>query len=577
MGEQVRKAQELQLEFDAAYKMVQADMIIRLETLVTRTYQLATDPPRDLNNPAVDLGERVAMAHEELRTIIKNGSGAGGASSAKKPEITEGGTARNIKTLLVNEDNEYALENEDVDAILSAAALIYAAPEILDEDGIREHIVATKTEALSKKLNDRPTEVSDADWSAQRTQAEAELRQLQEMGPSEQEVRTERVKRTVTFLEEVEENEKKAGKATPSNTQNELRTLETNIAYLRYKKGEDNSALLGEIQTGVTRVKSKIVEGAGKTLFKDARKFLASKLAKEAVKAGVTRAAATAVVTKGFLTAISAAGGPVGIATSLALQAALKKAAQAVNAARKRWKETLSLGASILTQGAVAAFLTGLLTVVALLFAIPVIVALILFIINSGAYIVPSTVDGLVATDSCANENLPKPSLDASQIKFSADGKYAFPLAPFDRTNYTCGHWDGLKASDMGINGISEKGWTGRGNIPVVAYTTGTIESTSLTDPKGGKYIILAGDDGRFYYYAHNCALYVTKGQRVTVGEVLATTDNTGSAKDSIEHLHFAISSTPNFVYAGTVCPSTDFEAKFKLGRCAPESQCPAL
>ena len=112
--------------------------------------------------------------------------------------------------------------------------------------------------------------------------------------------------------------------------------------------------------------------------------------------------------------------------------------------------------------------------------------------------------------------------------------------------------------------------------LPVIAYTSGTVAFIVEDDELGGKYIILKGNDNRYYYYAHNCALFVKKGQTVSVGEVIATTNRTGqNAAITPEHLHFAIGPSTLFPDGGgTVCPQTDFEDKFSLDRCSPVKQC---
>ncbi|MEK7061367.1 MAG: M23 family metallopeptidase, partial [Patescibacteria group bacterium] len=191
----------------------------------------------------------------------------------------------------------------------------------------------------------------------------------------------------------------------------------------------------------------------------------------------------------------------------------------------------------------------------------PILIAIILFIINSGAYIVPPLSN---LTTSC--DSTEKPT--AVDTIFSSDGKYVFPLANAQNISLSCTHWDHRLATDIFTQHL-------RGDqYPVLAYTSGVIEGTSLNDSKGGKYIILSGNDGRYYYYAHNCALFVKAGDSVNVGDVIAVTDNTGSAANTPEHLHFAISKFPNFFNGGTVCPSKEFENKFNLGRCAPANEC---
>lgn len=224
----------------------------------------------------------------------------------------------------------------------------------------------------------------------------------------------------------------------------------------------------------------------------------------------------------------------------------------------------------------ISSLLTGILSLtiasiatplIVALISIPIIVAIILFIINSGAYIVPPFTAGGEIPTECQGEGPPKP--EAKDVLFSSDGQYAYPLAPSSQVGEDCTHWDKTLATDIfpiGGNGV---------HTPVIAYTNGVVHETSTTDPKGGKYIILRGNDGRYYYYAHNCALYVRPGQGVSVGEVIATTDRTGSAAQTPEHVHFAISNFPRFQEGGTICPSEDFADKFSsYNRCSPERRC---
>ncbi len=202
--------------------------------------------------------------------------------------------------------------------------------------------------------------------------------------------------------------------------------------------------------------------------------------------------------------------------------------------------------------------------IIAVIVGIPLLTALIVFIINTGAYVVPLEGLGLgvgpIPTE-CTGDPGPAPQPAQPYVR----GIYSYPVDNYPNTSYPCYHWDHEKAVDM---------WSTETHPPLVAYTDGVIENVTLGDPLGGKYIILAGDDGRFYYYAHTCHVYVNVGDRVTRGQTVATMDNTGNATD--QHLHFAINSTSVFAGgSGDVCPQTDFEEKFGFGRCTdPLSNC---
>lgn len=185
----------------------------------------------------------------------------------------------------------------------------------------------------------------------------------------------------------------------------------------------------------------------------------------------------------------------------------------------------------------------------------------------------PSPDLSLVASE-CKGPDLPAPPADGVKTTQVGGHTYAFPVAPYDRTYYTCGHWDGGQATDIGINGAG----TGKPHVglAVVAYTDGVIGSTVLNDPKGGKYVILNGSNGESYYYAHNCSLYVKKGDHVSAGQVIAATGNTGSAAGTPEHLHFAITAAGrDFYNGGDACPAKDFKEKFGISKCGAEPLCP--
>jgi hypothetical protein len=199
----------------------------------------------------------------------------------------------------------------------------------------------------------------------------------------------------------------------------------------------------------------------------------------------------------------------------------------------------------------------------------------ILIILNKNAYITPKNLlagGGDIPVD-CQGDPGPPPT--ATGVLFSSDNRFAFPMTPFADLWYGCSHWRGNNATDIGFIGdIAAPPNPGR-HTPIVAYTSGTIDMVVLNDSLGGKYIILQGDDGRFYYYAHNCQLYVKAGDRVTAGQVIAASDNTGDAATTVEHLHFAINSSDWFYMgAGDVCPASDFKVKFNLNYCDSEGYC---
>lgn len=75
---------------------------------------------------------------------------------------------------------------------------------------------------------------------------------------------------------------------------------------------------------------------------------------------------------------------------------------------------------------------------------------------------------------------------------------------------------------------------------PIRAITGGTVIRTG-NGGLGGITITLKGDNGQTYYYAHNSRNTVSKGQRVSAGQVIGYVGGTGNANGN-PHLHFEVS-----------------------------------
>ena len=189
-----------------------------------------------------------------------------------------------------------------------------------------------------------------------------------------------------------------------------------------------------------------------------------------------------------------------------------------------------------------------------------------IYIINTSGYVVPRSEFAGEEGDCIDNVTGGTPP-DVTGVIFSSDNQYAFPVAPGVNTNYACYHWN--HKNNVDIFPQSE-------HQPLVAYTSGTISYVNIWkddfSAAGGNYIILNGNDGRRYLYSHNCQIFVTLGQQVSSGQVIATTNTTGNAHG--EHVHFGISTGGfDFDGAGDICPQADFEDKFNLGNCTDPSQ----
>ncbi len=189
-----------------------------------------------------------------------------------------------------------------------------------------------------------------------------------------------------------------------------------------------------------------------------------------------------------------------------------------------------------------------------------------IYIINTSGYVVPRSQYSGAEGDCIDNVTGGTPP-EVTGVIFSSDNQFAFPVAPGAATNYACYHWNHKKNVDIFPQSEHQ---------PLVAYTNGTISYINIWkndfSAAGGNYIILTGDDGRKYLYSHNCQIFVTQGQYVNSGQIIATTNTTGNAHG--EHVHFGISTSGfDLDGAGDICPQADFEDKFNLGNCTDPNQ----
>jgi len=71
-------------------------------------------------------------------------------------------------------------------------------------------------------------------------------------------------------------------------------------------------------------------------------------------------------------------------------------------------------------------------------------------------------------------------------------------------------------------------------------YSGRTLPGTGLSD-RGGNYVWIDGDDGHEHYLAHMRGIVVRPGERVVAGQLIGLCSDTGSAKGSCPHLHYAV------------------------------------
>ena len=71
----------------------------------------------------------------------------------------------------------------------------------------------------------------------------------------------------------------------------------------------------------------------------------------------------------------------------------------------------------------------------------------------------------------------------------------------------------------------------------------------------GGNLIVIRGQDGRDYYYAHNSKLLVRRGQHVAQGQLIALMGSTGRSTGS--HLHFEVRNGSHIINPYAMLPSS--------------------
>lgn len=131
-------------------------------------------------------------------------------------------------------------------------------------------------------------------------------------------------------------------------------------------------------------------------------------------------------------------------------------------------------------------------------------------------------------------QRMPAPSTDgrsSPSVKVKVTGDMTCPVAgPVSFTDTWGAPRDGGRTHE-GTDMMADYG------TPLVAITSGTATYVAY-DGSGGYMVFLDGDDGNAYYYMHNQENLVSTGQRVTVGEQIATVGDTGNAAGT-PHVHF--------------------------------------
>ncbi|MFW6362688.1 MAG: peptidoglycan DD-metalloendopeptidase family protein [Spirochaeta sp.] len=139
-----------------------------------------------------------------------------------------------------------------------------------------------------------------------------------------------------------------------------------------------------------------------------------------------------------------------------------------------------------------------------------------------------------------------------ADVLHAKNGDYVFPVAADpDLLAWTEYHWDGGNAVDIGAAPELQAGDPEFHTVtaaPVVAVVSG--RAYPLDNLRGGISVVLQGNDGRQYYYAHLRERTVHGEQQVQKGEVLGFIGSTGQWAQYLEpHLHFSVASGHHLGY----------------------------
>jgi murein DD-endopeptidase MepM/ murein hydrolase activator NlpD len=121
------------------------------------------------------------------------------------------------------------------------------------------------------------------------------------------------------------------------------------------------------------------------------------------------------------------------------------------------------------------------------------------------------------------------PTLDDAYAQARAGGR-VFPVSGYTGTINT--HWGSVRGgSDL----MAPRG------TPINVMQSGTVLNSGW-DNVGGNSLLVKGDDGLQYYYAHfDQPSPIKTGQRVNAGDYVAPVGNTGDASAGPTHLHIGI------------------------------------
>jgi peptidoglycan LD-endopeptidase LytH len=130
------------------------------------------------------------------------------------------------------------------------------------------------------------------------------------------------------------------------------------------------------------------------------------------------------------------------------------------------------------------------------------------------------------------------PGGDVLTIRVDRSGALVFPVkgkGPQDVVSHFLDSRDGGRRAHHGVDIAAP-----RGN-PVRAVADGVIQRVETT-PIGGLTVrLVEARTGHVHYYAHLSSAFVRPGERVIAGQTLGGVGNTGNARNTPPHLHYAV------------------------------------
>lgn len=166
--------------------------------------------------------------------------------------------------------------------------------------------------------------------------------------------------------------------------------------------------------------------------------------------------------------------------------------------------------------------------------------------INNPTYIAPAAPSETTQPSQDSGTTAPKPAQPAPQTPTRAGFIRPVPAGVGYISCYL-GGYPGHTGVDIAV--------TGGTGTPVLASADGVVSLAKNTNVGYGRHIIIDHGNGYTTLYAHNSALYVSVGERVKQGQVIAGMGRTGNATGV--HVHFEVR------YNGQIRNPVDFIGRY--------------